>query len=148
MLLAASAVVPSRAALAPRRALRSAAPCLRARRVTAAAKKKSAPEPEPEAAPLSAPATAVVYAGLATLPVTFWSEYTLATTGAGLQGDVLGGIEGVSYLILLAVLAVSLQKKTSTGVGLEGVLPGSVEGFAFLAALGGIGAAAANALKG
>ncbi len=127
--LHASAVAPSRAAVAPRRTAR-AAPCLRARaplrRVAAfAAKKKAVPEPEPEAAELSGPAQAVVYAGAVLLPVTLWSEYTLFSTGAGLQGDVLGGIEGVSYLVLLAVLGLSIQKKTSTGVGLEGTLPGA-----------------------
>ena len=166
-----AAVASSRVALPARRAARASAPCLRARgaplrRVVAAAAKKKAPEPEPEAAELSGPAAAVVYAGLVAIPVTFWSEYTLFSTGAGLQGDMLGGIEGVSYLVLLAVLAVSVQKKTSTGVGLEGALPGesrlplrlawrsractpgAVEGLAFLSALGGIAAAAANALKG
>ena len=125
-----AAVASSRAALPARRAAHAAAPCLRARsaplrRVVAAAAKKKAPEPEPEAAELSGPAAAVVYAGLVAVPITYWSEYTLFTTGAGLQGDVLGGIEGVSYLVLLAVLAVSVQKKTSTGVGLEGALPGA-----------------------
>jgi hypothetical protein len=159
---ATAVAAPSRAALpsgrashaAPLRALRPLrAPLRRASVVAAAAKKPApakkgaAPKPESEAEPLSGPASAVVYAGLVTLPITFWSEYTLATTGAGLQGDVLGGVEGVSYLVLLAVLGVSLQKKLSTGVGLEGILPGSVEGFAFLAALGGLGAAGVNAFK-
>ena len=137
--------VASRAALPARR--RAAAPCLRARRVVVHAAKKKAPEPEPETAELSGPAAAVVYAGLVAVPITYWSEYTLFSTvralvidlaratyslcflqGAGLQGDVLGGIEGVSYLVLLAVLAVSVQKKTSTGVGLEGALPGASSG--------------------
>ena len=173
--LRASAVAPSRVALAPRSAARAArcpsalAPQRRVR--VSAANKKKAPEPEPEAAELSGPAQAVVYAGLVTLPETLWSEYTLFSTGAGLQGDVLGGIEGVSYLVLLAVLGLSVQKKVSTGVGLEGTLPGAlhgsvgahgdarsdadslrctgaVEGIAFLAALGGIVAAGSNALKG
>ena len=117
--------VASRAALPARRAAHAAAPCLRARRVVVRAAKKKAPEPEPETAELSGPAAAVVYAGLVAVPITYWSEYTLFSTGAGLQGDVLGGVEGVSYLVLLAVLAVSVQKKTSTGVGLEGALPGA-----------------------
>ena len=186
--LPAAAVAPSPAALPTRRSPRAALRCVRGavprRAVVVAAannKKKAAPEPA-EPAELSGPAAAVVYAGLVAIPVTFWSEYTLFSTGAGLQGDALGALEGVSYLVLLAVLGVSLQKKTSTGVGLEGALPGApracasgaalgwrharalltrsrtgspappspgaVEGLAFLSALGGVAAAAANALKG
>jgi hypothetical protein len=129
---AAAVAAPSRAAL-PLRAARAALPAPSALRPRAAPRrraslaagaKKSGGEAAPESAPLSGPAAAVVYAGAVSLPVTFWSEYTLFTTGAGLQGDVLGGVEGVSYLVLLAVLGVSLQKKLSTGVGLEGILPG------------------------
>ncbi len=137
-LRAVSVAAPSRAELPLRAAPRAAAlpaphraPLRRAATTTAAAapKKKgaaAAPETAPEPAPLSAPAAAVVYAGVVAIPITFWSEFTLFQTGAGLQGDVLGGIEGVSYLVLLAVLGVSLQKKTSTGVGLEGILPGTL----------------------
>ena len=48
---------------------------------------------------VSAPILAVAAAGLPSSLIVLWSSYTKATTGAGLQGDVLGGLEGVSYLV-------------------------------------------------
>jgi len=80
-------------------------------------------------------------AGLVASPVCLWSEYTLKTTGAGLQGDVLGGIEGVSYLVIVGIVAWSLYTKTQTGSGLPagpaGVL-GAAEGFSYLALAAGV----------
>ncbi len=128
----ACALLPARCSPRAARAsplLRRAAP--RRAAVVAAAAKKGAPPPAPEPAELTSVQSAIVYAALVTLPVTFWSEVTLFNTGAGLQGDVLGGIEGVSYLVLLAVLGISAQKKSATGVGLEGLLPGALRCAAF-----------------
>ena len=62
--------------------------------------------------------TAAIALGLAANPIVLWSEYTLATTGAGLQGDILGAAEGVSYLVVLGLVGWSLKTKVSTGSGL------------------------------
>ena len=74
-------------------------------------------------------------------PVCLWSEYTLKVTGAGLQGDVLGGIEGVSYLVILGIVGWSLYTKKETGSGLpagpSGLL-GAAEGFSYLALVAGL----------
>lgn len=48
---------------------------------------------------VSTPILAVAAAGLPSSMIVLWSSYTKATTGAGLQGDLLGGLEGVSYLV-------------------------------------------------
>ena len=70
-----------------------------------------------------------------------WSEYTLFQTGAGLQGDVLGGLEGLSYLAIVGTVGWSLFTKVKTGSGLPagpaGLL-GAVEGFSYLSLLAGI----------
>lgn len=71
--------------------------------------------------------------------LTFYSEYTVVTTGEGLQGDVLGGLEGIGYLLVLAMVALSIKSKVSTGSGLPagpGGVVGASEGLSFLAALG------------
>ena len=51
---------------------------------------------------VSAPILAVAAAGIPSSLIVLWSSYTKATTGAGLQGDLLGGLEGVSYLVSVA----------------------------------------------
>jgi hypothetical protein len=91
----------------------------------------------------------VVAVGGASLPLVFWSEYLLGTTGCGLPpgnavlpAPFLGAAEGVSYLGLVALLALSAKRKLATGVGLPGVAAGGVEGVAFLALLAGLGVAA------
>jgi hypothetical protein len=91
----------------------------------------------------------VVAAGGASLSLVFWSEYALATTGCDLPpgneflpAPFLGAAEGVSYLGLVALLALSAKRKLSTGVGLPGVAAGGVEGVDFLALLAGLGVAA------
>lgn len=59
--------------------------------------------------------------GLVACPVVFWSEWTLKTTGCGLPagpGGALGALEGVSYLIIVAIAAWSLITKVQTGRGL------------------------------
>ncbi len=86
--------------------------------------------------------TVAVAAAVAALPLEllcFWSEYTVVTTGEGLQGDVLGGLEGLAYLAVVAMVAWSLKTKVSTGSGLPAGpsgLIGASEGLAYLAVLG------------
>lgn len=95
-------------------------------------------------------AVGIAVAGLCTSPIAFWSEYTLATTGAGLQGsDLLGGLEGISYLVFVGIVAWSIKTKVQTGSGLPAGpsgLIGAAEGISFLALLGAIGAAAYSSL--
>ncbi len=76
-------------------------------------------------------------------PIVLWSEYTLATTGAGLPpgpGGALGAAEGVGYLVVLGIVAWSLKVKVDTGKGLpagpSGLL-GAAEGLSYLSLLGG-----------
>jgi hypothetical protein len=79
-----------------------------------------------------------------------WSAYTKATTGEGLQGDLLGGLEGVSYLVVAALVAASIKSKVSTGSGLPagpGGLVGAAEGVGYLALAAGVGSIAYAALK-
>lgn len=86
--------------------------------------------------------TVAVAAAVAALPLEllcFWSEYTVVTTGEGLQGDILGGLEGLAYLAVLGMVAWSLKVKVSTGSGLPAGpsgLIGASEGLAYLAVLG------------
>ncbi|KAF8072746.1 hypothetical protein HT031_000406 [Scenedesmus sp. PABB004] len=85
-----------------------------------------------------------IAAGLVANPVCLWSEYTLKTTGAGLPpgpGGALGALEGVSYLVVVGIIAWSVATKARTGSGLPagpaGLL-GAVEGFSYLSLLGAI----------
>uniref|UniRef100_A0A7S3QVZ4 Uncharacterized protein n=1 Tax=Dunaliella tertiolecta TaxID=3047 RepID=A0A7S3QVZ4_DUNTE len=82
-----------------------------------------------------------IAAGAVANPITLWSAYTLKTTGAGLQGDLLGAAEGVSYLVILGLIGWSVYTKTTTGKGLPagpaGLL-GAVEGFSYLSLLAAI----------
>ena len=49
------------------------------------------------------------------LPVVAWSEVVTLQTGEGLQGAFLGGLEGVSYLVLLGLVGKSIALKVRTG---------------------------------
>lgn len=86
--------------------------------------------------------TVAVAAAVVALPLEclcFWSEYSVVTTGEGLQGDILGGLEGLAYLAVLGMVAWSLKTKVSTGSGLPAGpagLIGASEGLAYLSALG------------
>ncbi|CAG9466153.1 unnamed protein product [Pedinophyceae sp. YPF-701] len=97
-------------------------------------------------------ALAAAAVGLVANPLCYWSEFTLATTGSGLPpgpGGALGAAEGVSYLVVVGIVAWSLYVKVSTGKGLPpgpaGLL-GAAEGLSYLALLGGIGAFAYTSL--
>jgi hypothetical protein len=87
---------------------------------------------------------------LALSPICIWSEYTLATTGAGLPpgpSGLLGAAEGVSYLMFVVMVGLSIKSKVQTGSGLPagpGGLVGASEGIAFLQLLGSIAAAIAS----
>ena len=99
---------------------------------------------------VSTPVLATAAAGLPASLIVLWSAYTKATTGEGLQGDLLGGLEGVSYLLTLAVVALSLKNKVDTGSGLPagpGGLVGASEGLNFLALVAAVGAFAYSAVS-
>eukprot|EP00878_Enallax_costatus_P001899 GHUV01002059.1.p1 GENE.GHUV01002059.1~~GHUV01002059.1.p1 ORF type:complete len:161 (+),score=42.51 GHUV01002059.1:129-611(+) len=87
---------------------------------------------------------AAIAAGLVCNPVMLYSEYVLKTTGAGLPpgpGGIFGALEGISYLVVLGIIAWSVATKVKTGSGLpagpSGLL-GAVEGVSYLSLLGGI----------
>jgi len=70
--------------------------------------------------------------------VTFYSEFVLKQTGCGLPAGpygVVGLVEGLSYLGVVRIAALSLYKKYQTGSGLPagpaGIL-GAAEGLSFL----------------
>ncbi|KAI3665491.1 hypothetical protein L6452_44118 [Arctium lappa] len=76
--------------------------------------------------------------GLIATPVIGWSLYTLKTTGCGLPpgpAGTIGGLEGVSYLVVVGIVGWSLYTKSKTGSGLPngpfGLL-GAVEGLSYL----------------
>lgn len=80
--------------------------------------------------------------GVVANPIMLWSLWTLKATGAGLQGsDLLGAAEGLSYLIVIGIIAWSVYTKISTGSGLPagpaGLL-GAVEGVSYLSLLIGL----------
>ena len=88
--------------------------------------------------------TVIGVAGSVAALVTFWSEYVLKTTGCGLPAGpagLLGAAEGISYLIVVAIVGASLYNKVKTGSGLpagpSGVL-GAAEGLSFLSIAVGI----------
>ncbi|KAL3156975.1 Cysteine-rich secretory protein LCCL domain-containing 1 [Trebouxia sp. C0009 RCD-2024] len=88
---------------------------------------------------------AVVAAGFVANPVVLVSEYFLKTTGEGLPpgpGGIYGATEGVSYLVIVGVVAWSLYTKVKTGSGLQGSLLGAVEGLSYLSLVAGIVVAA------
>jgi len=90
---------------------------------------------------IGAAGTAAIAVGLVANPVVLWSEFTLKTTGAGLQGDALGALEGLSYLAILGIVGWSVYTKATSGSGLpagpSGLL-GAVEGFSYLSLLAGV----------
>ncbi len=49
------------------------------------------------------------------LKCTYSPYVRVQTTGAGLQGDILGAAEGVSYLVILGLIGWSVYTKTTTG---------------------------------
>lgn len=75
----------------------------------------------------------------------------LLSTGCGLPPGpygLFGAAEGISYLVVAALVLASLYSKFSTGKGLPdgpGKLLGAAEGVAYLIALAGIGIAAYTA---
>ncbi len=74
-----------------------------------------------------------------------------ATTGEGLQGAALGGLEGISYLVLLGVIGKSVSLKVRTGTGLPAGpygLVGALEGLAYLEVVGLIVSQVLKATKG
>merc|ERR1739848_139269 len=73
------------------------------------------------------------------LPIVAWSEVVTITTGEGLQGLLLGGLEGISYLVLLGLVGKSIALKVRTGSGLPAGpygLIGAMEGIAYLEVVG------------
>lgn len=83
-------------------------------------------------------------AGTSASLVTLYSESVLARTGCGLPAGpfgLVGGVEGVSYLGVVALVAYSLFTKLRTGSGLRagpyGLL-GAAEGLAFLSIFVGL----------
>lgn len=90
---------------------------------------------------------------LPTIPILAYSEYTLLSTGCGLPPGpygLLGAAEGISYLLIAAVIGLSVYSKLSTGKGLPegpGKLLGALEGFSFLLVTAGIAIAAYTAYK-
>lgn len=97
-------------------------------------------------------AKAIFYVAAAiALPVVAWSEVVTATTGEGLQGAALGGLEGISYLVLLGVIGKSVSLKVRTGTGLPAGpygLVGALEGLAYLEVVGLIVSQVLKATKG
>eukprot|EP00931_Biecheleriopsis_adriatica_P092980 TRINITY_DN66729_c0_g1_i1.p1 TRINITY_DN66729_c0_g1~~TRINITY_DN66729_c0_g1_i1.p1 ORF type:complete len:229 (-),score=25.86 TRINITY_DN66729_c0_g1_i1:129-815(-) len=80
-------------------------------------------------------------AGIVASLIVLWSEYTLKTTGKGLPGDLLGGLEGVSYLVVLWLSGWSIASRISTGAGLSrstSSLIGVAEGLSLLAVAVGL----------
>jgi hypothetical protein len=76
--------------------------------------------------------------------VMMYSEYVLKTTGCGLPAGpagLLGALEGISYLTVLALVAYSAYNKLRTGSGLPagpaGIL-GAAEGLGYLAVVIGV----------
>lgn len=83
-------------------------------------------------------------AGLFANPLVFFSEYNTAATGIGLdsgQYNLLGALEGVSYLVVAWVILAALYSKVTKGSGLPagplGLL-GLTEGLSFLSLLGAL----------
>ena len=83
-------------------------------------------------------------AGLFANPLVFFSEYNTAATGIGLESgqyNLLGAVEGVSYLVVAWVILAALYSKVTKGSGLPagplGLL-GLTEGLSFMSLLGAI----------
>lgn len=102
----------------------------------------------PRAALTPVQQNALLAASIPALPIMAYSEYVLLTTGCGLPpgpGGLLGAAEGISYLVVVALAALSVREKVTTGSGLPpgpaGLL-GAAEGMAFLLILAGVADAA------
>lgn len=80
--------------------------------------------------------------------VVAYSEFVLGTTGCGLPpgpAGLYGAVEGISYLVLVALVGLSVYVKVKTGKGLpQGpyALLGAAEGLAYLLIVFGIADAA------
>lgn len=103
---------------------------------------------------LSPPQQKVAVAlALPALPIVAYSEYVLLTTGCGLPpgpSGLFGAAEGVSYLVVAAIVLASVYSKVKTGNGLPdgpAKLLGAAEGVAFLLAVGGIAIAGYTSYK-
>ncbi|CAD7701042.1 unnamed protein product, partial [Ostreobium quekettii] len=91
--------------------------------------------------------TVVTVGGLVSVPIMAWSLFALRTTGCGLPpgpGGLLGGLEGVSYLAVVAIAGRSLMQRVSSSADSE-VLPtspagvlGLVETLSYAALLAGV----------
>lgn len=87
------------------------------------------------------------------LPTVAYSEYTLLTTGCGLPPGpygLFGAAEGLSYLVVAAIILISLYSKLTTGKGLPdgpAKLLGTVEALAYLLVLTGVAAAVYTVYK-
>lgn len=103
------------------------------------------PRRTPVKALLSLPQQRIAIAlSLPALPIVGYSEYVLLTSGCGLPPGpygLLGAAEGISYLVVAAIVLLSVFSKVKTGSGLPegpGKLLGASEGVAFLLAFAGV----------
>lgn len=88
--------------------------------------------------------TAALVAGGIFNPIVLYSEWTLFSTGKGLDpgpGGLYGALEGIGFLVVPGIVIYSLVTKARTGGGLpagpSGAL-GGVEGFSWLTTFLGI----------
>jgi len=87
---------------------------------------------------------AAVAVGALANPICLWSLYTLQTTGDGFPAGpygLYGAAEGISYLVVTAIVGWSVFTKVQTGSGLPagpGGALGAVEGVSFLTILIGL----------
>mmetsp|Transcript_29461 Transcript_29461/g.62528 ORF Transcript_29461/g.62528 Transcript_29461/m.62528 type:complete len:181 (-) Transcript_29461:132-674(-) len=108
--------------------------------------RRAVPEEAPEEAPEESSGenrkvlkNVFYVASAVALPIVAWSEVVTITTGSGLQGNLLGALEGVSYLVLLGLVGKSIALKVRTGTGLPAGpygLIGAMEGLAYLLVVG------------
>ena len=83
--------------------------------------------------------------GIAVQPVVWVSLYDVATTGGGLPPGpfgLVGLLEGLSYLVIVAIVGLSLFSKVTTGSGLPAGHQGRAglaEGLSFLSVVVGLG---------
>lgn len=96
---------------------------------------------------------AAIAVSLPALPIVAYSEFVLLTTGCGLPpgpSGIIGAAEGVSYLVVGALVLGSIFSKVTTGKGLPegpGKLLGAAEGVAFLLTVAGVAIAGYTAYK-
>ena len=72
--------------------------------------------------------------------ICFYSLYLVQTTGSGVEGDLPGLVEGLSYLAVAGVFVWSAFTKVTTGDGLPGnpFVLGLAEGLSYLTVLGAL----------